>query len=306
MDWPVRPIRVKMGDREVVTHGLKRRAWRDIYHYCMTVGWLQLLASWAAVFTAFNLLFAAFYALAPGSVANVNPPGYLGAFFFSIETLATVGYGDMHPATAYGHLVAGAEIFLGMTLVALVTGVIFARFSRPTAKVLFADVGVVRPMDGRTVLMFRTANARQNIVMEAQAQLRLIHDVETAEGERFRRVEDLPLVRNAHPLFVLGWNLMHVIDEASPLNGETPETLAGRRASFALTLSGTDETTGQILMARHSYAAADIRWGHIYRDIVSVSDDDADHLDYRRFHETEPLRATMVSDSEAGAPPPHA
>ncbi|MFO1434917.1 MAG: ion channel [Gammaproteobacteria bacterium] len=282
---------MRFAEREVVTHGLQRQVWHDLYHYCMTVSWLQLIASWAAVFVAFNLLFSVLYHAVPGCIANLNPPGYLGAFFFSIETLATVGYGDMHPATFYGHTIAGIEIFLGMTNLALVTGVIFARFSRPKARFLFANVAVIRPINGKPVLMFRAANARQNIVMEASAKLRMIRNSVTLEGYKMRRVEDLPLVRSEHPLFVLGWNLMHVIDDQSPLANETSDSLTAANVLFNLTLSGTDETTGQVLMARRAYLAKDLRWNHSFRDIIATAEDGVDHFDYEQFHEVDPIYA---------------
>lgn len=286
---PARARRVQFGGREVVRHGLERRVWQDLYHYCMTIGWPLFLASWAGLFVAFNLLFSALYWLVPGCISNLNPPGFAGDFFFSIETLATVGYGDMHPATLYGHVVAAFEILLGLTNIALVTGVIFARFSRPTARFLFARVAVVRPLDGKTVLMFRAANGRQNVVLEASAQLRLIRDTVTREGWRLRKVDDLPLVRSEQPLFLLGWNIMHVIDAHSPLHGLELEQLAAQHAILHLTLSGTDETTGQALMAHHGYAPADIRWGHGFRDIISDGEDGLNHFDYTRFHDVEPL-----------------
>jgi inward rectifier potassium channel len=284
-----RARRMKFGEREVVRHGLEHRVWQDLYHYCMTISWPLFLASWAAAFIAFNTLFSVLYWLVPGCISNPNPPGFAGAFFFSIETLATVGYGDMHPTTLYGHVVAAIEILLGLTNIALVTGVMFARFSRPTARFLFARVAVVRPLDGHRVLMFRAANARQNIVMEASAQLRLIRDTVTSEGWRLRKVDDLALVRSEHPLFLLGWNIMHIIDEHSPLHGLDAPQLEAQRATFNLTLSGTDETTGQVLMAHHPYPAAAIHWDHSFRDILSQSADGLDHFDYTKFNEVEPL-----------------
>jgi len=290
-----RSRRIQIGDREVLTHGLQRRVWQDLYHYFMTVSWPHLFATFAAAFFGFNLLFAGLYYLKPGCIAHLDPKGFLGAFFFSVETLATVGYGDMHPQALYGHVVAAAELFAGMMSVALVTGVMFARFSRPTARFLFADVAVVRPMDGRRVLMFRAANARQNIIMEAAARLRLIRDSVTAEGYALRRVEDLLLVRSEHPLFVLGWNLMHVIDATSPLAHETAESLSKSNAIFNLTLSGTDETTGQVLMARRGYLASAIRWDHTFRDIIYAGADGVDHFDYGKFHDAEPLGPAPVT-----------
>jgi inward rectifier potassium channel len=284
-----RTQRVALTGREVITHGLARQRVNDLYHYCMTVSWPQLFATLAALFVLFNLCFAILYWLAPGSIANANPPNYWGYFFFSAETLATVGYGDMHPQTVYGHVIASVEIFTGIVSLALVTGVMFARFSRPRARFLFARRAVILPVDGRSTLMFRAANARQNIVMEASAQLRLIRDAVTPEGLRIRRVQDLALIRSHHPIFVLGWNIMHPIDASSPLAGESTESLASARALLILTLSGTDETTGQVLMARAEYTGEALYWDHRFVDILETDARGIEHMDYTRFHDVQPL-----------------
>jgi inward rectifier potassium channel len=281
--------RLVLSDRTIITHGLRRKIWLDLYHYMMTVDWPVLFAAFAGFFISFNLLFAVLYTLSPGCIANLNPAGFWGYFFFSVETLATVGYGDMHPQTVFGHIVASGEIFLGLMSIALMTGAIFARFSRPQARFLFASYGVVCPVEGKTTLMFRAANARQNIIMEAAAQLRVLRDAVTAEGWHIRRIVDLPLVRSQHPIFLLGWNLMHVIDEKSPLAGETPESLAKSRAIFLLNLSGTDETTGQVLMARQEYPNHLVRWNHRFRDILHPGADGLEHLDYDQFNLVDPI-----------------
>jgi inward rectifier potassium channel len=283
--------RINLSGREIVTHGLSPRAFQDLYHYWMAVSWLQLILTLALLSVLFNLLFGLLYHLQPGSIANLNPPGYAGAFFFSVETLATVGYGDMHPQTSYGHTIAGIEVFFGLVSIALMTGVMFARFSRPRARFLFARHGVVRPIDGRRTLMFRAANARQNVIMEASAQLRVLKDTVTSEGYEMRRFFDLPLVRAQHPIFLLGWTLMHVIDERSPLKADTPESLKAARAVFSLTLSGTDETTGQVLMGRIDYPTEAIRWNHSFVDVLSSDESGVDHFDYSRFHDVEPYEA---------------
>src|SRR5579883_2903597 len=182
--------------RQSVTYGLPRRPWQDLYHLFMTMSWPRLFASYAGFFIVFNLIFAAVYQLRPNDVANLSPAGYWGRFFFSVETLATVGYGDMHPQTVYAHVIAPIEIFTGMMSLALITGMMFALFSRPTARILFARHAVIREFDGRRTLMLRAANERQNVIMEATAQLRLIRDEQTAEGYRIRRIYDLPLRRS--------------------------------------------------------------------------------------------------------------
>jgi len=288
---PVGLRRIRIGGREIITKGIARAVFQDLYFYFMTVSWPQLFATFALFFLSFDLFFGLLYHLVPGCIANLNPPGFAGAFFFSVETLATVGYGDMHPVNFYGHTIAMFEIFVGLMSLALITGIMFARFSRPKARFLFAHNAVVRPIDGKRTLMFRAANERQNVVQEATARLRLLRDEVTVEGYRLRRVTDLPLLRSEHPAFVLGWNLMHVIDESSPLYGQTPESLAQATAVFILSVSGTDDTTGHALMARAEYPSTAIIWNATFRDLLEQSMDGVLIMDYRKFHDVEPLAA---------------
>jgi inward rectifier potassium channel len=255
----------------------------------MAVGWPQLFATFAAFFLLFDVLFGLLYHLVPGCLANLNPPGFGGAFFFSVETFATVGYGDMHPQTLYGHIVAMFEIFVGLMSLALITGIMFARFSRPRARFLFTRNMVVRPIDGRLTLIVRAANLRQNVVQDATAYLRMLRSEVTVEGFRIRRVYDLSLRRSQHPMFFLGWTIMHVIDASSPLMAETEESLGKSDTVFVLSVSGTDDTTGQVLMARAEYRWSDIRWNATFHDILEEAADGSLHLDYGKFHDTEPL-----------------
>jgi len=275
--------------RRAVTSGLPSGAWHDLYHHFMTIGWPRLFASYAGFFVLFNLIFAGIYSVDPSGIANLNPHGYWGRFFFSVETLATVGYGDMHPQTAFAHTVAAVEIFTGLMSLALITGMMFARFSRPTARILFARQAVIRPFDGRRTLMLRAANARQNVIMEAEAQLHLIRDERTIEGYRIRRIYDLKLRRNEQPVFLFGWSILHVIDDTSPLAGATAESLSASNAFLLLTIGGTDETTGQKLMAREEYPASTLRWNHTFVDYLTTGEDGIDRFDYTKFHDVEPL-----------------
>ena len=267
----------------------------------MTIGWPRLFATFAAFFLAFDTIFGFLYYLVPGCIANVNPPGFAGVFFFSVETLATVGYGDMHPQTLYGHGVAMAEIFVGLMSLALITGLMFARFSRPRARFTFTKNMVVRPLDGRTTLMIRAANLRQNVVQDASARLYMLRDEITQEGFRIRRVIDLPLIRAQHPMFVLGWTLTHAIDESSPLHGETAESLRESNPAFVLSMSGSDQSTGQTLTARAEYSDRDIRWNATFRDIFSEAPDGTLRIDYTKFHEVD-LLPDAESDLIPGGP----
>jgi inward rectifier potassium channel len=278
-----------VGARKVITQGIVRPIFHDLFHHFMTVSWPRLFATLAAFFFVFDLLFGFVYYLVPGCVANLSPAGFAGDFFFSVETLATVGYGEMHPATFFGHLVAMIEIFVGLMSLALITGLMFARFSRPQARFLFTKNGVVRPVAGKPTLMFRAANERQNVVQDASARLHMLRDEVTEEGFRIRRIIDLPLLRSQHPMFGLGWTIMHVIDEASPLSSATAESLSNSKTWFVLSLGGTDENTGQTLMARSEYSSAVIRWNETFHDILEEAPDGTMHVDYNKFHDTDPL-----------------
>jgi inward rectifier potassium channel len=272
----------------VVTHGLKTYFWQDIYHHALTIRWPLFFSLAALLFLLLNLGFALLYLLGAHSIANQTPAGLSGAFFFSVETMATVGYGAMYPGTIYGHIIATGETFIGMSGIALATGVIFARFSRPHARIIFANCAVVRPIDGRTTLMVRAANARQSVIVEAKAHMRVMRSETSAEGFFLRKVHDLTLIREQHPAFLLGWSLMHVIDENSPLFGQTFESLKASNTELMLMIEGLDETTMQTMQARHSWQPEAILWQHKYIDLLTEFGQTT-HLDYSKFHDAVPL-----------------
>ncbi|WP_374357125.1 ion channel [Chitinimonas sp.] len=284
-----RPHRIRLGDRDVVTHGLPRPFGANAYHVALTASWPRFFFGTGLAFMLINTVFALLYMLGDNAIANLYPAGFWGAFFFSVETLATVGYGDMHPASTYAHIVATIEIFLGTTSVAIVTGLVFARFSRPRAMIVFANHPIVRPHDGKQTLLIRAANARQNVILEASARLRLLRRETSIEGHEMRRLYDLQLVREQQPMFMLGWSMMHIIDETSPLFGKTPEQLAEEEATLILTVHGVDETTSQPVQARHTYDSATIRWQARYQDLLRVDEDGVTHMDFHHFHTVLPL-----------------
>jgi inward rectifier potassium channel len=281
-----KPHVVHIGQREIETRGLAAGFWTDLYHRSLTVYWPVFFASAAAIFIVLNAIFAFLFWLGDAPIANVSPtlPLPLSLFYFSIETLATVGYGDMHPQTNYGHFVATVEIFTGMSFLAVMTGLIFARFSRPRARFLFADHPVVAMQQGRPTLMIRIANARNNTISQATARLWLIRLENMNEGEQLRRFYELKLDRREHPMFSLSWTLFHIIDETSELYGLTPDDLAATEAALALNLSGVDDNSAQPLYARKIYSHRDIRWNYRYKDMTSVSAEGRLLLDYSLFH----------------------
>ena len=276
---------IRFGQREIETLGLSQGFWTDLYHRAMTVYWPVFFGSAAAIFVALNAIFGFLYSLGHDPIANSAENGALAYFYFSIETLATVGYGDMHPQTNYGHLIATVEIFTGMSFLAVMTGLVFARFSRPRARFVFADHAVITRHEGQQTLMIRMANARHNTVSRANARLWVIRAERTKEGDQLRRFYDLKLDRSEHPMFVLSWMLFHVIDKESPLHGATESDLAEGDALFVLNVSGLDDSSAQQLYARHVYSWRDIRWRHRYKDITSVSPQGRCLLDYTKFHD---------------------
>lgn len=264
-----------------------RRDWRlDFYHRLLTMSWLALFLLLAAGYIVFNLVFAGLYLLQDGSIANARPHSFADAFFFSVQTMPTVGYGAMRPATTYANLVMTGEVLLGMTGLAVATGLVFARFSRPTARVMFSKVAVVAPYDGVPSLMFRAANQRHNQILEAQVSVMLLRDETSEEGVSMRRFHDMRVARPHTPMFALSWTVIHPIDEESPLYGESRESLSRAHAQVVVSIVGIDETFSQTVHARHSYDADEIHWNRRFADIVGATTDGRRSIDYRRFHDT--------------------
>lgn len=266
------------------------QAWyEDLYYRAFTISWPRFLMMGALVFLVVNAGFALLYLLQPGAVAGARPGNFGDAFFFSVQTIATIGYGQMWPATRYANLLVTAEVLLGMLTIALVTGLAFARFSRPTARVLFSRIAVIGPVNGQPTLSLRIANERRNQVVQAEVTLSLLRDEVTAEGHFLRRFYDLKLVRARTPVFAMTFVVMHPLDRDSPLYGATPETLAAQQAEIIATLTGTDATLSQTIHARASYLPDDILFDRRFGDIIGVTPDGRRAIDYARFHDTVPM-----------------
>jgi inward rectifier potassium channel len=277
---------VRFGDREIITEGLHLSFWADISHRCMTASWPAFIGGAMLVFIAFNAVFALFYWIGDHPISNVPGGAYIDYLYFSIETLSTAGYGDMHPDTHYGHFIATVELFTGIFSMSLMTGLIFARFSRPNARLLFADYPVIFSHEGKPTLMVRLANERHNIISNATAKLWLFKNIVSMEGEQLRRFNELQLAQNQNPGLALSWTLYHVLDETSPLYGLTADDLAASKASLAVVVSGYDVVAAQTVHARKSYDHSDIRFGHRYADILGTAEDGRLRIDYGKFHET--------------------
>src|ERR1700742_2298629 len=257
------------GREIIISEGPRLSFWADISHRCMTAKWPSFIGGAMAVFIGFNAIFAAFYWLGDQPISNVPGGAYIDYLYFSIETLSTAGYGDMHPQTHYGHFIAAVELFTGIFSMSLMTGLIFARFSRPSARLLFADHPVISNHEGKQTLMVRFANERHNIIGNATAKLWLLKNVVSQEGRSFRRFYELPLRRSEHPALALSWTLYHEIDGASPLHGQTADDLETAGATLVVVVSGYDVVAAQSVHGRKSYDHPEILFGHRYADILS-------------------------------------
>jgi inward rectifier potassium channel len=281
----------QIAGRRVTLLGGRRYDFTDLYHLILTLSWPQFFALVFCFYLAVNVIFAFVFLASPDSITNARPGSFADALFFSIETLATVGYGYMNPHTMYGHTVASVEILVGIMIFAVVTGLVFARFSRPTARVIFSRNAVIDSFNGQPTLMLRAANQRQNQILEASANVSFVRDETTSEGQPFRRLYDLLLVRSRSPAFALSWTIMHTIDATSPLHGLSQEGLRDCTASFAVTISGLDETIMQAVHARHDYTASDILLGHRFVDLFVTNPNGEPVVDLSRIHDVTPIAA---------------
>ncbi len=284
-------MRVGAGGVELVKHGASRYDFRDPYHIAIEMSWKGFALAFAGLELGINVVFALIYLASPGCVANMRPGSFSDAFFFSIETLATVGYGTMAPATLYGHAVSAIEIVCGMVFTAIMTGLLFVRFSKPRPKIMFADQAVVTSHNCAPTLMVRIANGRMTLLTNATVRLGVLLYEESAEGHSFRRLHDLALSNTSNSLFALTWTVMHAIDEKSPLAGYDAERLEEGDARLFLTIEARDHAIGALVHDMRIYTAVDVLFGMHYAETVTVDDQRRLVADLTRLSLVEPDHA---------------
>jgi len=274
--------------RSIERRGIARHGLRDLYYNLMTLELPALLGLMVSYFLAVNLAFAAIYC-AFGGLGGGGGHGRFGdAFFFSVQTFSTTGYGTVYPVSLAANLISSSEILLGQMNIALVTGVLFARLSRPRPRVLFSKVVVVREIRGVPTVMFRVANERRSEISEAHISVVVTMDEDDGDGGRMRRFLRLKLEREETPVFALSWLVVHKILPDSPLYGKNRAALAESGNVMVCSLTGTDEALGATVSARHVYGAEDVRFNHRFVDVIDHNADGDMSIDYRRFHDTVP------------------
>jgi len=252
----------KDGSFNVQRKGLR---WRDanLYLHMIDTTWTRFLAIVLVVFLAVNLIFAwAYLAVGIHNLRGTEPElsAFLNAFFFSVHTLTTVGYGNIYPTGGAANTVSAIEAATGLMVFALVTGLLYGRFSRPSARIMFSDRALVAPYQDGSSLQFRVANARSNVLMNVEARV-LLMTVENVDGQLKRDFVELPLERPAILFFPLTWTVVHPIDATSPLQGKTPQDLANVAAELLILLQGFDDTFSQVVHSQYSYRHDEIVWG---------------------------------------------
>jgi len=288
------PVRRDVG--EAVRKGTPNDLRRDLYFHLMEASWTQVLVGVAVAYLLGNVVFAALFMLDPTvgtaetGVAGVHIDSFADAFFFSVQTMSSIGYGVMAPASTWAHTLVTIEAALSLIAVALVTGLMFAKASRPQAGVLFSEPVIVAPRNGVLTLEFRAGNARGNDIVEATMRVTALLTEVSAEGQKLRRLHDLKLMRERTPLFVMSWSVFHTIDEDSPLYGMSPAFLQEQEGFLLVcTLTGHDTTYGQTTHARRVYHPEDFLFEHRFVDVISKLADGRLMVDYDKFHGTVPV-----------------
>src|ERR1041385_3311964 len=296
-----KPISTRAGQVEFVKINTEKE-WRDIYQWVLSLSWSRFAALIAGVYVTVNLVFAALYASGGDCIAGMTPGSFLEAFFFSVQTLATVGYGHMYPQTPYAHIVTTIEIISGMFWLAVMTGLIFVRFSRPTARIVFSKAMVIAPFTGKPTLMLRGASLRSHSMVETEFRIIFTRgEPILEEAEMFRHFYALKLHFDRLTVFPAALTLRHTIDETSPLCGATPESLEASRALFVASVVGVETVIPAAVQTQQDYSWQDVRFGERFVEIYTDEGDGRLTVDYARLHETasvEPAFAKATSRQE--------
>ena len=283
-------VSIRAGQVEFVKVNTDAWRWRDVYRWLLGLNWPRFAVFVAIIYIGLNLLFAALYSLQQDSIAgSTGGHWFFDCFFFSIQTLATVGYGHMYPQTLYAHIISTIEIMTGVFLLAVITGLIFVRFSRPIARVVFSRSIVIAPLNGRPTLMVRVGNENQHSMVEAEFRIMFSRDEPLLEGGDFRYFYVLKLHFDRLTVFPAALTLRHTIDEKSPLFGATPESLEARRVLFLVSVIGIDPVIAAPVQKQKDYTWHDIRFGERFVEIYTELEPGRLSVDYGRLHDTEPV-----------------
>jgi len=261
--------RISFGSYSLTKKGVPRYDWADPYRLAVSLSWPRFLLGLFSVYLLVNALFALAYLAVPGCIANARREVFSDTFFFSLETLATVGYGEFYPATLYGHIVASLEITTGLAFTAILTGLVFVRFARPRAKFVFAAHPVITLHNSVPTFMLRVGNGRAVSMASAAARISVLIAETSIEGAIFRRTYELKLVRSSLPVFPLSWTLMHTIDAHSPLHEMDAAALLEANVRIFVSFEARDPDLASMVHDMRVYGPEDVLFGMRYVDIIT-------------------------------------
>ena len=275
--------------RATLTRSALARPENNFYHWLLGTTWTRFLLLVVFVYLGTNFLFAlAYLGCGAGAITNTEPNSLADLFFFSAQTMSTIGYGQMTPVGHWPNSIVTFEAFFGIVYSALTTGLAFARFTRPTAGVRFSKVAVIGKHNGVKSFKFRVVNDRSSHIVEAQLRLWLISENMTSEGERYHRSIELPLRRSESPVFSITWTVMHSLDESSPLLERLNEGSANEQWHLLVTFTGYHESLANQVYARHVYLPHDVQQNSTFVDIVTVSPNGERVIDLTNFEKWAP------------------
>lgn len=278
------PVKVRYGHLEFIKLNAEQPDIRDFYHWTLTLSWPRFIGLVLLMYLVANLIFSVFYYLGRPCINGADT--FADGFFFSVETLATVGYGHLYPESLYGHIVATVEIMTGLFGLAVITGLIFIRFSRPVAAIVFSRNLVVCPFDGQPALMLRVANLRHQAMVEAEFRLLLVRNEKIREGE-VRRFYPLALQFDRLIAFPVALTVRHIIDEKSPLHGMTAADLQGCDARILASIVCIDSVIPAPVQSQQDYVWSDVLFNKRFVEIYADVDSNRMTVDYGRLHDVE-------------------
>ena len=279
-----RPREIIAEDGTIIVGAQQVPLFRNLYHLFLRATWFRALTGIVIAYLSINVIFGAVY-LVIGGIANMHEGSFFDAFVFSVQTIATIGYGSMAPTTTAANVVVIMEAVVGLLSTAVSTGLVFAKFTLASPMIRFAKHAVVQVQNGKPTLIIRLGNMRGNLIVEATARVAVLRRETTNEGATWFRLVDLPLTRERTPALTRSWSLLHVIDERSPFFGADPASLKKAEVEVIISIMGIDETSLQQVHARKRYVDSEVRFGMRYADMLSTRPDGQFQLDMSMFDE---------------------
>ena len=269
----------------VKRRGVKKFLRSELYINTLRSSWWYLIFTIVSIYILVNSVFAGLYLIEDGAIENMRPGSFADAFYFSVQTLATIGYGKMSPVTNFAHFLVAVEALIGLFSLAIVAGVIFSKVSMPSARILFGDNAIIAPYKKTPCFLFRLGNLRNSQIADPTVKVVLVIDEEIPDGSIKRAFYDLKLPRNNSPILMPSWTLHHKISKSSPLFGLTREDMKEKNIEIIVSLVGFDETLSQTVHTHHSYVTEEIKFSGSFADIIIWDKKGNAHVNYKRFHD---------------------